>query len=506
MVENKLGYRSNKYVREYFDKNPDNSHKNAMPFRYYTILAGIRLGKIKITAQIVDDLKWIKKGNPGLLPKGFDPEDPKLLTDPSVQQAALQTLSNQYSEAELKGKLIQARTNFLSDDVVKIANTERTAAFHLGRNTIPKMLAMGGITTAIAIAFGATMLLTTGMQGLENGFFEQLLQIMSNPVNAIGYAIPPLIGDIIVGSVSDARHKAFIRKYEALNTQEKAKLYKEIEQVMQLENSKDKEAAIERLNTKYKGIFGDKKDQIMANYSMLERSIGAYHRGLQRRIEKPLARKAGKEVKSDIQIRNSGDIMNFIRSLGISNDSPFYSIVENVVSKVNGYTKGTPKALAYQTVVYEEAPRVVVADHETNVDVVENDNPIVDDVVDNSSTVVSSADLELTRSIKAVREKIESEYVKSKTIVLDQLGYEIQITKTGVTELISGLDDKLKTVLSHIESTIREGEEEEFIIQNTKSKKPIKLGKIELGKKVSAGDDTITIKVVKKKPTNGPKQ
>jgi len=498
-VEKTLGYRTNQHVRDAFDKNPTNSHKSAMPFKYYTTLAGIKLGKIdKVTPQLIDDFRWFKKGAPHLLPKGLDPEDPALANDLEAQKKFLETLSNQYSEDALKAKLMESRTNFLNDEVVRIANIETTGAFKRGRMTVGSWAAMTGFFVGGIYAISAAVFGLSGLgNGLETNFLLAAAQNLANPLNLAVYSLLPTGPNLGMGLSSRNKARAFKEKYNTLSLEDKKQLFNDIKQVMEIKDKTQRKQKLEALNKKYDGVLGDKKRDMEANFNILARSMLAFESQLNRKVIKPLNRKAGQENKTEITIRNKGNILNFAKRIGISIDSPFYEVIENMVSKVKGYERGQVSQLAYKTVTFKKGSEVT---DKTSIQTQpEQPAPVVVKQVDTSATIVSETEVSLNKAIDTVKEKIVDSMVKSKTISLDELGYEIEIVKTGITSRIKNLDSQLSKLLPRIRSAINDGEEEEFIIQNEKEKRKFSIGKIQVGKNIQAGADTVVVNVKKKK-------
>jgi PII-like signaling protein len=167
--------------------------------------------------------------------------------------------------------------------------------------------------------------------------------------------------------------------------------------------------------------------------------------------------------------------------------------VDDLVSKINGYQRGTTTKLAYQS------NNSNVIEKPGQEEIVQNDTHVVS-AVNNDTPIISDEEIGLNKAINTVKEKIADGMVKSKTIQLDQAGYEIQVVKNGIMSRIVDLDKQINRLLPRIKEVIKEGDEEEFIIQNEKGKKPVKIGKIAVGKTITPGQDQIVVTVKKKNP------
>ena len=494
-VENILGYRTNQHVRDAFDKNPTSSHQNAMPFKYYTTVAGIKLGKItSLTPALLDDFKWIKKGAPHLLPKGLDPEDPNLLNDKEKQKAFLETLSNQYSENDLKNKLLESRNNFLNDEVVRVANIENTLSFQTGRMTMGKGAGMTMFTVATIYLLSMLAFASVGMmEGMEGNFFELAAQNVFQIENLFAYSLIPGAMDATYLTVSGRKDAKFKERYNQLSMEQKKELFNDIKKVLEIEDKKERDRLLGEVNKKYNGVLGEKKGDMKANFNVLAGAMLAFDGKLRRRINGPLERKALNEKGQEIAIKYKENILKFAKSIGLSEDNPFFKVVDDLVSKINGYQRGTTTKLAYQ------GNNSNVVEKPGQEQIVQNDTHVVS-TVNNDTPIISDEEIGLNKAINTVKEKIADGMVKSKTIQLDQAGYEIQVVKNGIMSRIVDLDKQINRLLPRIKEVIKEGDEEEFIIQNEKGKKPVKIGKIAVGKTITPGQDQIVVTVKKKNP------
>ena len=294
-------------------------------------------------------------------------------------------------------------------------------------------------------------------------------------------------------TVSGRKDAKFKERYNQLSMEQKKELFNDIKKVLEIEDKKERDRLLGEVNKKYNGILGEKKGDMKANFNVLASAMLAFDGKLRRRINGPLERKALNEKGQEIAIKYKENILKFAKSIGLSEDNPFFKVVDDLVSKINGYQRGTTTKLAYQ------GNNSNVVEKPGQEEIVQNDTHVVS-TVNNDTPIISDEEIGLNKAINTVKEKIADGMVKSKTIQLDQVGYEIQVVKNGIMSRIVDLDKQINRLLPRIKEVIKEGDEEEFIIQNEKSKKPVKIGKIAVGKTITPGQDQIIVTVKKKNP------
>lgn len=461
----------------------------AAPFKYYTILAGIKTGKIKkLTPAQINDLQWVYKNNPSLLPKNSPIDDKTLKESEEKQNKLFEMLRDQHDEQTIREELIKHKHAITNDHKILAACLDNTRAFKVGQNNFKRNLVRAGIALAGAGVFVGTYLFTGILEGMPDPTAEKVMNQLFTD-GRIWNTLLPFMGataaDLVVnGSTVLFRNKPFIKRFNEIDrpalvkylAKNKAK-WNEKDKKQRRENRKE---MIKYVNEHFDNVLGDGIDA--------ERNLDILMRGLQEqekvatRMEKRSTSKKKGEGVTLSNIAGKNDIEDFAKNIGLSEDNPFSQVMTKVLDRL-GVKPDRSRAAAFASAPPEAE--------------VNNSEPTSEeDLSHTDETAKPSVEEDLDKALTTIRSNINEERI-SLDVAIGGTLYEIEVKTTGKVKDIGLTKKSLDTALGKVRTQLSRG----VNAYETSAKAPA--GTIPIIKK-PVGGGKVHISVKKKEPPTTP--
>ncbi len=452
-IEKSLKYRDeNSEIYKLLD-NPKHAtlrKETAAPFKYYTILAGIKTGKIKsLTPQHITDLQWVYQNNPGLFPKGSKISSPGLKGDQGLQKELLESLKTQHDEQAIREQLLKYKAQFTSDSEILAACMDNTRAFKVGQNTLPRNLKRALFALAGAGVFVGAQIFSGILPGMADPTFAKVAgQLFAD--GRIWNALMPVMiatgADIGVNAFASVlRNRPFNRKFNEID---RPKLMEYLYKNRAKWNTQNKEERkefrkqmVEYVNKNFDNLLGHGRNA-ERNLDTLMRGIAEQEKIAHKRERKASSRNRGEGVELS-SITGKRDIEDFARNIGLSEDNPLSKVMSGVLSRLGV----TPS---------RKAPAFATAPVENRVSG-EDVTPI-----DNSRTTPEppsaprSVEADIDDAIRFVKENIQEELI-SLDMKIGEVTYEVRIQKEGKKGDVRLTTGQLDRALARIRSGLTKG-------------------------------------------------
>ncbi len=418
----------------------------AAPFKYYSLLAGIKTGKIKqLTTQQISDLQWVYQNNPALFPKDSLITNKAIKTDPELQKKLLESLKNQHDEKTIREELIKYKKNLAEDPDILAASLDNTKAFAVGVNTAGRNARRGLIAGAIALAIVGVHVGVNVLDGMADPTVGKVLEQLVANGRIWNTLLPVLGGTGTVVGINAARalgaNKTFMNKYNETN---RVKLMKYLTANREKWNDKTKRAEmIAYVNREHENLLGD-------HPKMAERLLDILMRGIdeQTSIASSRDRKAKRgEGVETTSITGKRDIQDFARNIGLSKDNPLSHIMSGVLSRIGVELPKKRVAFATRSETAGSTPVTPVEEERRDVVVEEPVTPVAEET--------RTVEDEIDNAISVVKSHINADAV-TLDVKIGEIEYELSIERTGPKggKLNTGDLDK---ALGKVQSYLREG-------------------------------------------------
>lgn len=422
--------------------------ETAAPFKYYTILAGIKTGKIKsLTPQHIADLQWVYQNNPGLFPKGSKITSPGLKSDQGLQKELLESLKSQHDEQTIREELMKYKSQFASNSEILAACMDNTRAFKVGQNTLSRNAKRALIALAGAGVFVTAQIFSGILPGMADPTFGKVAAQLFADGRIWNALMPVMIAtgaDIGVNAFASlVRNKPFNRRFNEIN---RPKLMEYLYKNRSKWNSQNKEERkefrkqmVEYVNKNFDNLLGHGRNA-ERNLDTLMRGIAEQERIAHKREKKANSRKRGEGVELST-IAGKRDIEDFARNIGLSEDNPLSRVMSDVLSRL-GVTP-TRRSAAFATAPVE--PPVSTSD----VSPIDNSRAHVE-----TSTRTVEADID--EAIRFVKDNIQEELI-ALDMRIGEATYEIRVQKEGKKGDVKLTTSQLDRALTKIRNGLTKG-------------------------------------------------
>ena len=447
-VEKTLKYRNeNSEIYKLLDRPTQATlrKETAAPFKYYTVLAGIKTGKIKkLTPQHISDLQWVYQNNPGLFPKGSKITNPALKTDEGVQKELLESLKTQHDEKVIREELIKYKAQLSSNPEIMAAFMDNTRAFRVGQNTLARNAKRAGIALGGAGIFVGIQVFAGILPGMADPSFAKVAGQLIADGRIWNTLIPVMTAtgaDIGVNAfASMLRNRPFNKKFNEIN---RTKLVEYLYKNRSKWNTQDKEERktfrkemVEYVNKNFDNLLGYGRTA-ERNLDTLMRGIAEQERTAHKRERKASSRIRGEGVELS-SITGKRDIEDFAKNIGLSADNPLSKVMGEALSRL-GITPSR-RAPAFATAPVEDKVDTLATGTERTVD----------------ETPVSTREQDIDEALKFVKENIQEELI-ALDMKIGEVTYEVRVQKEGKKGDVKLTTTQLDRALNKIRGGLTRG-------------------------------------------------
>lgn len=420
--------------------------KTAAPFKYYTILAGIKTGKIKsLTPEHIVDLQWVYQNNKGLFPKNFDMQakGKDLKSNPQIQKELFDALQGQHDDQTIREELLKHKQNLISNHEIMAVHMDDTRAFKVGQNTLIRNLKRGAIVLGASLLFGGVQAYFGVMSGMADPTFSKVMGQMFADGKIWNTLMPAMIAagaDVGVnGFAALFRNKPFNARFNEVNRPELIKyLYANRSKWNVKDKAERKEfrkALIAEVNARFNNVLGYGR-VAERNLDTLMRGIAEQERQATRRERRANSRRRGEGVEL-IDIQGKRNIESYARNIGLSADNPLTKVMGSALERL-GIT------LPKRSAAFADKPAPVSVDEQpAPTPVVEKPKP--------AATTGIEADLD--EAILAIKNNIQEEVIAFDTRIGD-IDYEIRIERVGAKGKVKLAKSELDGILSNVRTKL----------------------------------------------------